>query len=156
MSKKQNLSVNYKVLKVNTSNFSFEEIPDNDLEKLFKDGKNLQLKVNIRQTFNLEESAITVDVVSKLLNTLDGSTLISHTGRTIFLVKNLEKYKINNSDLFDLPENFIVIIYGLAFTHARALLAVEISPTAYKDHYILPLIDPAIFLKKVAPTSSQK
>lgn len=74
--------------------------------------------------------------------------LVEHTGRTSFYVEGLEKFFKEKDSTYDLPNIFMIQILGIAYTHARALLSVEISPTIYRDNYFLPVVDPANLLPK--------
>lgn len=46
----------------------------------------------------------------------------------------------------ELSEKWMIQRYIISFSHSRALSATEISPIVFKDHFMLPVIDPAVFL----------
>jgi len=74
--------------------------------------------------------------------------LIKHTGETNFLLSNLEGFFVKEKDAFDLPEDLLVQLYGISYSHCRALLSSELKNTSYNNLYILPIIDPKQLLVK--------
>lgn len=68
--------------------------------------------------------------------------MVEHIGRTGFYVMGLQDRFRDEDKTFDLPDLFLAQVLGISYTHARALLNVEISPTVYRDKYFLPVIDP--------------
>jgi hypothetical protein len=108
----------------------------------------LEIGLNIGILISEDESTISVDVSSNLKNLKDDIVLVNHMARTIFKIRGLPETKDSEEGFFNLPDGFIVQLYSIAYSHARALLAVELSPTVYKDKFILPIVDPTKFLKK--------
>ena len=64
----------------------------------------------------------------------------------MYKIEGLEQTYVDKKDSFDLPDNLIVQLFSISFTHARALLSIELSPTIYKNRYFLPIIDPTSIL----------
>jgi hypothetical protein len=147
MAKKKN-QIGYRILKIHTIKFSFEDINEDHLLSLLKDPNGLGIDLNISLNIKKENSTITVDISSQLYNNKDRSLLVDHVGRTIFHVNFLESTYNKAKDAFDLPDNLVIHLYTISYTHARALLATEASPTIYKDRYFLPIIDPSQLLPK--------
>lgn len=146
--KSQKTNISYRILKIHTIKFSFNEIDSDKFNSIFENGNSLSVTTNV--SFNIDESKskITIDINTHLINNESIGDLVEHTGRTIFDVKGLTTVYNEEDNSFDLPDEFVVQLFGLAYSHSRALLAVEISPTIYKDKYFLPVIDPISFLKK--------
>jgi hypothetical protein len=89
---------------------------------------------------------VKVDIYSRLFAKESDLTLISHVGRTAFDVIGLKGALNEEDQSLDLPTEFLVQILSISFTHARAMLNVEISPTVYRDKFFLPVIDPTKLL----------
>ncbi|MBZ9731149.1 hypothetical protein LB467_15750 [Salegentibacter sp. JZCK2] len=73
---------------------------------------------------------------------------MAHTGRTVFFIKDLNKLLNSEDNSYDLPNNFLLQLLGISFSHSRALLATELQSTAYADKFILPVVNPGILLPK--------
>ncbi len=73
--------------------------------------------------------------------------LVEHNGRTSFFIQGLEKTKNESNGGFDLPNELLVQIHGIAYSHARALLANDLSSTSFRDKYFLPVVNPEELLK---------
>lgn len=144
-----NIKLRYKVVKINTLKFIFEEIDEGNFVKLFNDNSDL-LIVNLSTeiSFDIKKSTISIDINTKLINQESKAELIKHSGRTTFMVEGLDKTYNKKEDYYDIPDELIIQLYGLAYSHSRALLTIEISPTIYKDKYFLPVINPSNFINK--------
>jgi hypothetical protein len=142
MSISKEIKIGYRVETIQTVKFSFEDISEEELNKLMSDPKGLLIDVNIHTNINKESSTITLDVSTNLFKSNDNTLLVHHTGRTSYYIDGLEKTANTNNTSFDLPNNLLIQLYSIAYTHARALLSVEISPTTYRNKYFLPVINP--------------
>lgn len=142
------VNLEYKIVRVHTVRFSCMDVSEDYAEKLFGQQNALSFGIQIAISINKEESTLTMDVNSILKDKLTGQQLVEHTGRTSFLVRNLEQVYNPQTDTYDIPNDLLTQFYGLAYTHARALLAVEVSPTIYRDKYLLPVLDPSQFIKQ--------
>lgn len=132
----------YKITKIQTVKFFFEEIDDSDVIDLFSSESNLGISINTNYGVDRKESSIVIEIHTLLIRRSDEKTLVEHVGRTKYQVNGLESVYNPEKDAFDIPDGFIILISSIAFTHSRALLAVEISSTCYKDKYFLPIINP--------------
>lgn len=146
--KEKNISLSYKISKIHTLKFSFEEIDNDRAEYLFETPNALFLHTNVVLNIDKEKSTIAIDINSNLSDKEKKEVLVEHSGRTIFHFKGLNDVYNEKEDIFDIPDGILVQLFSLSYSHARALLAMEVSPTIFKDHYILPVIDPTEFLKK--------
>ena len=140
----------YKITQIHTTKFSIAELNDKEFEKLFKKPEDLNFGFKTEIKFSEDEEQITIAVDSLLTRKLDTGereTIVEHTGKTQYAVKNIKQYHNKENQAYDLPDNFVIILFTLAYSHARALLAVELSPTPLKDKIFLPVVDP----KKLIP-----
>lgn len=145
---KERKTIEYRVLKIQSLKFSFEDLELKEIENIFKTRENLNLSFKTKADFNIEKSHIAIDIQSELSVVNDTTTLlVEHLGRTVYEVKGLKDFYIKEEKEFNLPDDFMVQLFAIAFSHTRALLSMEINATSYKEHYMLPVIDPAVFLK---------
>lgn len=138
----------YKIIKIHTSKFAHNEIDEGKFKSLLEASDELAVSMNLNLNIDNEKSLITVDVTSKLTEKKTDLVLIEHTGRTVYSVKGLEQIHNAENNTFEIPDNLLLQLYSMAYTHARALLAVELSPTMYKEQFFLPVVNPEIFIKK--------
>jgi len=142
--------IEYKVSRISSIKFFHEQIEQRELDKLFKaKEKGLAINLNIGSKTELSTSTMTIDITTKLSRQSDNQVLVEHTGRTAFEVKGLKNIYDKEKERINFPDGLLIQIYSIAYTHARALLAVELSPTVYKDKYFLPVVDPSVFLNMI-------
>ena len=146
-SKNKNIVLGYKIIKIQTIKFSFEEVENQIFDSLLIQEDALSINLHTAFTIDKETSIITFDIHTQLVQKEISKTLIEHIGRTEYKIEGLDKAYNKEKDLFDLPDNFVIQLYSIGYTHARALLSVEVSPTMYKEKYFLPVIDPSNLLK---------
>lgn len=152
---KEKIEIGYRIIKIHTSKFSFEDLDEKSVEKLFNSTNLLAVNMSTMLNIDKEKSTITIDIGTELKEKDNNLTLIEHSGRTIYRVQGLENVYNTEKDYFDIPDDFLVQIYNLAYSHSRALLATEISPTIFKDKYFLPVINPINLIKqKSKPTAN--
>lgn len=144
----KNSKLSYKVKKINTSKFSFVEIEEKDLGNLFLKDDVLNIELDVGMGINKEKSEIFFEISTSLKNKDSNEIIVQHTGKTIFQMNHLEETYNKEHDQFDLPDGLVVQLYALSYSHARALLAVELNNTIYKDKFYLPVIDPTKIIKK--------
>ena len=142
-SSKKELQIGYRITKIHSIKFGFKDISNEEVQVLFDSEDALNVNISVAVNINKEKSNITIDVSSDLIDNRDGSILINHTGRTIFYIQGLENAFNKETNTFNLPNSLLIQINGIAYTHSRALLATEISPTCYHEKYFLPVIDPS-------------
>lgn len=147
--KVEEIRIGYRIAKIHTIKFGFKDIPPERVLELFGAPDALGVNINVGVQVDRDKSNITIDVSSDLMDNTDNSVLINHTGRTVFFIQGLEQTFNVEKNAFDLPDPLLVQIYGIAYTHARALLATEISPTCYHERYFLPVIDPSKLVQQI-------
>ncbi|MDD3721601.1 MAG: hypothetical protein PHW92_03805 [Lutibacter sp.] len=150
---KEKIEIGYRIIKIHTSKFSFEDLDEKSVEKLFNSTNLLAVNMTTMLNIDKEKSTITIDIGTALTEKGNNRTLIEHSGRTIYHVQGLKNVYNKGKDYFDIPDGFLIQLYSLAYSHSRALLATEISPTIFKDKYFLPVINPIDLIKqKSKPT----
>lgn len=145
------VGLSFRIIKIHTTTFSIEDLIENEIETLFiPENNSLSFSLNHSLTINKEKETITIDVHSKLMPTTDENRiLVNHIGRTTFEVKELNQFYLKEGNTFDIPDKILQTFHSVAYTHARALLAVELSPTPYKDRYFLPVLKPSFFTQPI-------
>lgn len=136
----------YRIVKIHTVKFSFS-----DLEEVYADaiisGNHLNGELNVQINFDSEKSTVSFDISTHMIDTRKEEAVVQHLARTVYEVKGLNETYNAEKDAFNIPDDLIVQLYAISFSHARALLATELSPTVFKDKYFLPIIDPKDILK---------
>ena len=127
--------------------YTVKDPEEGDLDLLFEDG-NSRLNIGSSINFDQTKSTLTIDIKTALNKKGEKKTLISHTGRTVFYIKNLEELFNPEENSYNLPNNFLLQLLGISFSHSRALLATELKSTAYAEKFILPVVNPKILLPK--------
>jgi hypothetical protein len=141
-------TLRYKISQIHTLKFSFKDIELDRLNQLFEQQNRLGLNTKTSINIDKDKSIITIDINTNLFDKGNNEDLVEHSGRTVYQVQGLENVYNPYDKNYDIPDGFIAQLFGIAYSHARALLATEISPTIYKDKYILPVIDPSKLLKQ--------
>ena len=141
-------SLGYKVSKINTTKFSYNDLEENQVINLFEKEENLKVNLDVNMGISLEKAEIFFEINTSLSNRENNESIIIHRGKTTFSVQNLESTFNKEDEKFELPDGLIVQLYALSYSHARALLSVELNRTVYKDVFYLPVIDPTNILSK--------
>lgn len=141
-------NLGYKVAKIDTTKFSYSDLEEDEVAFLFENEDNLKVDLDVNIGISLERTEIFFEINTSLSNKENGESVITHTGKTTFSIQNLESTFNKDDEKFDLPDGLIVQLYSLSYSHARALLSVELNRTVYKDLFYLPVIDPTKILNK--------
>ena len=148
MEQQKEFNLGYKVSKIDTTRFSYNDIDENQVAVLFENEENLKVVLDTNMGVSLEKSEIFFEINTSLLNSENNNNIITHTGKTTFSIINLDSTFDKENENFNLPDAFIVQLYALSYSHARALLSVELNRTVYKDKFYLPVINPQRILNK--------
>lgn len=143
----KNINIGYRISKIHTTKFSYTELDEAELSTLFQTPNGLNVNFNITMNINKDTSRVTIDISSELFDTKAKRALVNHTGRTTYFVQGLEQTYNEEMNAYDLPKDLLLQLNSIAYTHARALLSTEISPTCYHEKYFLPVINPQILLE---------
>jgi len=117
----KDFKIAYRIVKIHSTSFSFKEIEEEDLNLLFANGNSL-LNIGSNINFNEEKSSIIIDIKTSLRKKGGKEELVSHTGRTTYVIQDLKKHYNSKVESYNLPNNFILQLLGIAFSHSRALL----------------------------------
>lgn len=139
------IKIGYKISKIHTIGFAIKDIKEEELEPLFNDSL-ATINVGSNINFDAKVSSIVIDIKSSLAKKGGKNDLVSHTGRTVFFIRDLDSYFNSEDGSYNLPQNFLLQLLGISFSHSRALLATELQSTVYRDKFILPVIDPSLLL----------
>lgn len=141
------IKIGYRILKIHTKSFSVNDIPEEQFNSLFNNGNSI-LNIGSNINFDKDKSTITIDIQTSLTKKGGNKQIVSHSGRTVFLINELKKLFNSKENSYDLPNNFLLQLLGISFSHSRALLSTELQSTAYADKFILPVVNPSILLPK--------
>jgi hypothetical protein len=86
------------------------------------------------------------EIISNFIDNRTQHTLVTHTGLTKYNLVNIQNIKNKEDNSLSIPDQLMVMLYAMAHTHARALLAVDLKQTIYKDQLFIPVIDPKAIL----------
>ena len=146
--KKEENKIGYKISKIQTVKFEFKEVDQNIVDEIFKENTPVKINLNFNINIDKEKSEITIDV-NTILPEDSNNNYVIHSGRTSFKVLNIEEFYDNENKKFSFPDNFLIQLLGLSFSHCRALLSVELSRTNFKDQYFLPVVNPNELFSKL-------
>lgn len=138
---KKKIELRYKISRILTTKFLFFEISPEELSKIGSEEGLVEAKLNLKMNIDKDKGVIDIDVNSKHIIVENKQILFEHTCRTSFSVTNLNEAYDDEKDMFMIPDNLIQSMHALSYSHARALLNHDISPTMYKDRFMLPIID---------------
>lgn len=140
MSTKEGAQLKYRILRIYTAQFSFEDIDEKEVNKLAGALGSVNVKMKLGLKVDAKTSEILISISTDWIKTADQVKLFNHTGNTLFHIENLNDILDEESKEYLFPNPFLIQIQSLAYSHARALLAIEISPTVYKDKFFLPIV----------------
>jgi len=144
--KNNDTNIGYKINRIVTTEFAFKEL--NNIDSLFSDNDRLKIDLNVHFNIHEEKNIIVFEIETNLLDTKNNIEIIKHKGKTEFEINNLKNTYLPEEDAYDLPDDLIIQLYSISYTHTRALLSNELSPTIYKNKYFLPIIDPRQIIKE--------
>jgi hypothetical protein len=137
---KKGNSIAYKISAIKTIKYVISDKQDDEVSLLLKEEEKLRIRISVDINVRQELSQIQIDIKSVLFHTDDSEDiLVQHIGRTGYSIKEIDK--LHNNGELKIPIEIKKLFLRIAFPHTRALLAVENSPTVYKDEYFLPVVD---------------
>ncbi|MBL6662601.1 MAG: hypothetical protein ISP71_00730 [Flavobacteriales bacterium] len=149
--KKNNKEARFTVSTVRTVSFDVSNIGTTAwTEKIEEDFKS-NLDFNIRLSDNKESIRFQIKV-----KVTHGDFLIfSHLSETHFAIFNFDQYitVVDHESIINLPDHILATMYGLSYTHARALLCSSLAPTMLRDGFMLPIINPNVFIQNMKKES---
>lgn len=129
-------NIGYRITQIKTHKISIVEPDHVDFDNMTVSGK-----VNFSVTVSEDGIAdVLFDIVTEYIDIITKEVLISHTGRTKYEAVNLPVSE--DREMVNVPDKLLVMLYGMAHSHSRALLANDLQNTMYKDKVFTPVIDP--------------
>lgn len=147
ISMNKEIKIEYKIKKIHTTTYAVEDLPEEESIELFRKG-NSNLNIGSNINFDKENSTITIDIKTVLSKKSSKKELVKHTGRTVYYIQDLENLFNQEENSYKLPNNFLLQLLGISFSHTRALLATELKSTVYAEKFLLPVVNPKILLPK--------
>lgn len=139
------IEIGYRITDIRTIKFIYDEVEEKNIDSLLNDEDGASLTLGVHTEFDFEKSIVYFDVIIDLV--YNDKILINHIGRTGFEIQGLEHLKLSNEEI-DFPQPLLEQLYGISFSHARALLATETARTPYKDKFFLPVVNPRRFIEE--------
>ena len=109
---------------------------------------DVNYNASIRSITDQEEIHFTITANYKKKKS--GQEFLRGSAVTVFMIKEMRKYTqlVNGSEVINFPDPFLVALFGISFTHARALFASSAGATKFAA-MLLPLINPEIVFKQI-------
>lgn len=118
---------------------------------------------NVGKTFNINYSIdIGMDIPNDILRISIAAFCKEQEGDVVFMRGNVETiFSIRNMNLYafsddrpgiDLPREFMITLFSISFSHARAILAQSSGRVKFST-ILLPIIDPVLEFNKMFPDS---
>ena len=107
--------------------------------------------------FNLEENWVLFIVTVGFIDDKENE-FINGKVLTRFFVNDLKLYhNTKHPNIISFPDDQDITLYSLAFTHARAILAKNLSGSKY-EHVFIPIVNPSEYFKvfRNSPVNSIK
>lgn len=134
----------YKINQIQTIKFIYNSEIDVFKAQSLVESSNLEVQINYNHFVVENESSFRIDIKVKFIDVSDGLELFEYIGRTKFFINGLESLKTIEG--YKIPDSVLIQLFSLSYSHARALLSVELNATVFKDLYFLPVINPVVFL----------
>jgi hypothetical protein len=145
---KKFIDIQFRIIKIHTVKFCFEDYSKEYIDKLFKGKDALELKIKTSQVIDKETLIVTIDINTVLRDIHEEKYLVEHTGRTSYQLKGIDNFYDEKTKAYKIPNKLQEELYQHAYEHTRALLATELRQTPFQDKYFLPVIDQQILVKK--------
>lgn len=148
MNNNKEINLGYRIVKIQTTKFEFNEIEEERVNLIFNEGNQLTIDGAVRVDIEKDIETIIFNIETTVTEKNTEKVLIKHIGKTSFKIAGLNSIYNEDSDSFDLPDQFMIQLHSLSYSHARALLATELATTIYRDKFFLPIIDPSIIVTR--------
>lgn len=96
---------------------------------------------------NIKSALVTMVVNASYFRNPDKKLFLKGKVSTSFFIKDMKAY-VRDRDGIDIPEQLWVTFFGIAFTHARAILARSSAGTRFAG-MLMPVIDPQREFKRL-------
>lgn len=142
--KTHELIIQFRIKSIDTLKFSYTAIPTENSETTLNESK---LSLNLSVDINKDDSEIIVVINSSLNNSKLENPVLEHACKTVFYLSGMDNFLDQSKKELLLPKDLTTEMVSMAYTHARAVLAVEVSKTMYKDKIMLPIIADTFFIE---------
>jgi len=130
----QTTQIDIAVNKIVNMGFTFEEASNVD--------EKMNLSYGLKVQFDTNRDAVIFIITSNYKNLETKSTLFTSKTMTEFFVANLKQFmRPGDTSNVTIPDNVMHILFGMAFTHARAIQAVNVAGTKFGS-LVLPIVNP--------------
>lgn len=98
---------------------------------------------NVSIVTNAEDETVSFIILVNYFLTQTQTPFMRSKSITVFNVKNLKSVVkvVDGRELFDIPDQLLVTMFSISFTHSRALHAKSCAGTKYSE-LLMPLINP--------------
>lgn len=107
--------------------------------------KNIKVGYGVELNFEEEENIVEFTIKASFTDFQTKEVFLSGKVLTQFRVMNLSKFSNKIDDTYEFPGDSMVMLFSMAFTHNRAILAKNVSGSIYSN-IIIPVVDPKAVL----------
>lgn len=114
------------------------------------EGQQFGFRYHVQLKSLTAEETVTFTIEASFLDNATQVPFVQGKSYTVFSIQNMKKYSRtrDGEEAIDFPDPLWATLFGIAYTHARALLAVKTAGTRFST-CIMPLIDPASAFRQV-------
>ncbi len=153
MSQQHNMSSEKQGLKTGILNIQDLGFQVNIFEEPNTDDIAIGYDMNL--SFNEIENWIQFIIEVEFVNSKNQVRIIYSTVLSKFFVENLNQYFTEDNEAIQLPHQGLETLFGLAFTHTRAILAKNLAGTSH-SHLYIPIINPTILLNSLLKQATDR
>jgi hypothetical protein len=113
---------------------------------------DIRLTIDLDTSYDLEKKETSLVIGARFWQDA-GTPILNARVRNSFVVSNLADFIGPDTNAPELPLNLMAVLFGIAFSQTRAIIARNTSSTAFANLY-LPVINPTEFLKKLQDRES--
>ena len=114
---------------------------------------DIRLTIDLDTTYDLERKETSLVIGARFWQEDANVSILHARVRNSFVVSNLADFIGPDTDAPELPLNLMAVLFGIAFSQTRAVIARNTSGTPFANLY-LPVINPTEFLKKLQDRES--
>lgn len=144
MSEKK-LEIRYSIIRIKESEFLIKNEENIDLSKI-----NFHFEYDFEIRLAEETFSVNITGIFHPINEAKNE-LVRLKVTTVFKINDLERFTpgVDSEGLvhrYNLPKEFVESVFGISFSHLRAIFAMRTSGTIY-DKLIIPLVNPSQILE---------
>ncbi len=119
------------------------------------DNENIAIGYDMNLSFDEIENWIQFIIEVEFVNSKNQVRIIYSTVLSKFFVENLNQYFTEDKEALQLPHQGLETLFGLAFTHTRAILAKNLAGTIH-SHLYIPIINPTVLLNSLLKQATDR